>query len=78
MPNKYLGCTFQKWLHNLRIEEAKTILRMHPYKPVKEISSMVGIPQSYNFSRWFKQITNISPNQWRRMDLAEELREEQE
>lgn len=76
--NKYLGCTFQKWLHNLRIEEAKTILRMHPYKPVKEISSMVGIPQSYNFSRWFKQITNISPNQWRSMDLAEELREEQE
>ncbi len=76
--NRHLGCTFQKWLHNLRIEEAKTILRIHPYKPVKEISSMVGIPQSYNFSRWFKQITNISPNQWRRMDLAEELWEEPE
>ncbi len=66
--NKRLGCSFQQWLNTLRIEESKNLLRKYPYKTIEEISRMVGIIQSYNFSRWFKQISGISPQQWKKQD----------
>ena len=64
--NKQLDCSFQQWLNNLRINESKILFKEHPNKTIEEIGGMVGIPQSYNFSRWFKHITGLSPQQWRK------------
>jgi len=69
--NKQLGCSFQQWLNNLRIEEAKILLNKYPCKTIEEIGRMVGIPQLYNFSRWFKQISGLSPQQWRKQGESE-------
>lgn len=52
--NNVLGTTFQIWLNTLRIEESKILLTSKEKMSIEEIGIKVGIPQNYNFSRWFK------------------------
>ena len=63
--NDTLELTFQSWLNTLRIEESKRILANENIS-VEEVSIRVGIPQSYNFSRWFKLITGTTPFKYRK------------
>ena len=63
--NNTLQVTFQLWLNALRIEEAKSILLSEPLS-VEEVGIRVGIPESYNFSRWFKNITGTTPLKYRK------------
>lgn len=64
--NNNLGMTFQIWLNTLRIEESKILLTSKEKMSIEEIGIKVGIPQNYNFSRWFKQLTEMTPFQYRR------------
>lgn len=64
--NNVLGTTFQIWLNTLRIEESKILLTSKEKMSIEEIGIKVGIPQNYNFSRWFKQLNEITPFQYRR------------
>ena len=64
--NGQLDMTFQVWLNTLRIEEAKKLLLEDHKMSIEEIGAQVGIPQGYNFSRWFKTITEMTPYQYRR------------
>lgn len=66
--NNHLGMTFQVWLNTLRIEEAKAILTNGEKLSIEEVGSLVGIPQSYNFSRWFRTITGTTPYQYRKLN----------
>lgn len=66
--NKHLNTNFQVWLNSLRIEESKTILTNGKKVSIEEVGIMVGIPQSYNFSRWFKAITDMTPYQYRKQN----------
>ena len=63
--NNSLGTTFQLWLNTLRIEENKTILTSEDIS-IEEVGIRVGIPESYNFSRWFKVVTGTTPFRYRR------------
>ena len=63
--NDTLEVTFQSWLNTLRIEESKLILANENIS-VEEVSIKVGIPQSYNFSRWFKVVTGTTPFKYRK------------
>lgn len=65
--NKHHNMTFQVWLNTLRIEESKTILTSGEKISIEEVGARVGIPQSYNFSRWFKVITDMTPYQFRKL-----------
>ncbi len=65
--NRTLGVPFQIWLHTLRIEEAQQIILHNPGVKISEVASAVGIPVSYNFSRWFKFITEMTAVTWRNM-----------
>ena len=67
--NNTLNMTFQVWLNTLRIEESKILLTSKEKMSIEEIGIKVGIPQNYNFSRWFKVITDTSPFQYRRTYL---------
>lgn len=58
--------TFSVWINTLRIEESKRLMRENPSLSVEEIGQKVGIPQIYNFSRWFKTITGETPIQYRK------------
>lgn len=63
--NNYLNTSFQVWLNTLRIEESKIILEKENI-PIEDVGIKVGIPQSYNFSRWFKQVTDTTPFKYRK------------
>lgn len=64
--NNCLDQTFQIWLNTLRIEESKVLLTSGEKITIEEIGAKVGIPQNYNFSRWFKTITDMTPFQYRK------------
>ena len=64
--NNNLGVTFQVWLNTLRIKESLVLLKNGDKKSIEEIGIMVGIPQSYNFSRWFRIVTGTTPFQYRK------------
>ena len=64
--NNALGMTFQQWLNTLRIEESKKILLSNKNLSIEEVGAAVGIPQSYNYSKWFKAITDMTPFRYRK------------
>lgn len=66
--NNHKGMTFQVWLNTLRIEESKIIMTSGEKMSIEEVGIRVGIPQSYNFSRWFKLLTGTTPFQYRRQN----------
>ena len=63
--NNSLDTTFQMWLNTLRIEESKRILASENIS-IEEVGVKVGIPESYNFSRWFKLVTGTTPFKYRK------------
>lgn len=64
--NKHLNVTFQVWLNTLRIEESKNLLASGEKLSIEEIGAKVGIPQNYNFSRWFRVVTDMTPFQYKK------------
>lgn len=68
--NNELGTTFQIWLNTLRIEESKILLASKEKISIEDIGIRVGIPQNYNFSRWFKIVTGTTPLRFRKDDLS--------
>lgn len=67
--NNNLNMTFQIWLNTLRIEESKILLTSKERLSIEEVGVRVGIPQNYNFSRWFKVVTDMTPFQYKRTHL---------
>jgi AraC-like DNA-binding protein len=65
--NSVIGQTFTVWLHTLRIEESKLLLNDSAKMPIEEVGKRVGIDELYNFSRWFKVITDMTPYQFRKL-----------
>lgn len=55
---------FVSFLQKIRLEKAKTLLRMTNNK-VNDIASQVGIDNYHYFCRTFKQLTGITPIQYR-------------
>lgn len=64
--NSIIGMTFSVWLHTLRIEDSKKLLTGPEKMSIEEIGQKVGIMEIYNFSRWFKTITGMTPQQYRK------------
>ncbi len=69
--NNSLEISFQTWLNTLRIEESKILLASKEKLSIEEIGVRVGITQNYNFSRWFKTVTDMTPFQYRRKIMHE-------
>jgi len=61
--NKNVGVSFRQLLRNIRIEEAKRILRLRRYS-VKEVASRVGFADSHYFSRSFKEVTGVNAGEY--------------
>jgi len=64
--NLHRKMTFKEWINTLRIEEAKSLLQIHPEMPVSQIGAMVGLPDKSNFGRQFTRLTGKSPQAWRK------------
>ena len=53
------------WFNTLRIEKSKNILTSENIS-IEEVGIKVGIPESYNFSRWLKVVTGTIPLRYRK------------
>jgi AraC-like DNA-binding protein len=61
--NNHVGVGFRELLRNLRIEEAKRMLRTRSYS-VKEVAVRVGFTNSHYFSRSFKEMTGHNASEY--------------
>ncbi len=57
--------SFTDYLGKIRIEKAKKLLSESDIK-IKNISSAIGISDPHYFGTWFKEITGLSPSQYRK------------
>lgn len=66
---KQTGEPLMKYLLRLRIDEAKKLLMEHSDLSVKQISTLVGYEDQHYFSRFFKELTGVSPSDFRNKNL---------
>ena len=64
------GCSPGSYIRNLRIEKAKAMLLKGQFT-VSEIISQIGFRNSQSFYTAFKQITGVTPNEYRKKSGAE-------
>ncbi len=64
------GSTFHRYLNEYRIKKAVVLLDDNHYS-ISEISNMVGFSQQKNFSRIFKDITGVTPSEYRKKHPSE-------
>ena len=64
--NNVLGTSFANWLNGLRVEKSKEYLSSPERISMEECGMKVGYDSLYNYSRWFKTITGMSPSQWKK------------
>lgn len=62
---KHFGVNFNQYLHDLRMEEAKKLLRRTDYK-IYEIADMVGYSDSDYFISKFERVTGMTPSQYKK------------
>ncbi|MFR8336364.1 MAG: helix-turn-helix transcriptional regulator [Eisenbergiella massiliensis] len=75
----YLNRVFKKekqitpiqFLINLRMEQAKNLIREHPDWDFSLISESVGYHDTHYFSRAFKKAEGISPSEYRNLFLTD-------
>jgi AraC-like DNA-binding protein len=60
-----VGMPPMQYLNRYRIEKATQALRT-TNQPLAEVGQMVGIPDRFKFLRLFRQITGVTPSQYRR------------
>nr|WP_279538006.1 AraC family transcriptional regulator [Paenibacillus turpanensis] len=63
---KYTGFSFPEYLNSLRIREAQRLLREEQLK-IEDVSQRVGYINKTHFNKTFKQITQMSPLQYKKM-----------
>ncbi|MBS7262291.1 MAG: helix-turn-helix domain-containing protein [Eubacteriales bacterium] len=64
--NKYFGVSPLQYVSQVRIEEAKQMLRVSDLS-IKEIAVRTGFYDLYHFSKRFKKMTGYSPTDYRRL-----------
>lgn len=72
--NKYIGDTPLKYLTDIRIHEAKHLLR-NTTLPIREIGEKVGYPDQFHFSKTFRRLTGQNPTAYRKELLKDSQKE---
>lgn len=62
-----VGVGISDYLNNIRIQKAKQLFDEQDYM-IYEVAGKVGFASSQYFSKIFKQITGVTPNEYRRMN----------
>ena len=61
-----VGIGFAEYLNNVRVNEAQKLIDEGRYM-IYEVSEKVGFASSQYFSKIFKQVTGLTPNEYKRM-----------
>ncbi|HAA90080.1 MAG: AraC-like transcriptional regulator [Thermoanaerobacterales bacterium 50_218] len=67
-----MNCTLTEFINKVRVEQAKVALS-DPSKSVAEVAHEVGYRDRSYFSRIFKEVTGMSPNEYRKREVVESL-----
>jgi two-component system, response regulator YesN len=62
---KAKGCTYNEYLISLKIAHAKALLAQRPDLLVAEVSDQSGFSDQFYFSRVFKNVTGMTPTDYR-------------
>ncbi|MBR4809786.1 MAG: helix-turn-helix transcriptional regulator [Bacteroidales bacterium] len=62
---RHFGKSFLQWRKEVRIKEAKLLLKRDRKTPTALIGEAVGINDKSNFKRQFRDLTGVTPAQWR-------------
>lgn len=60
-----VGLSFTDYVHQIRIENAKRLMREQPYLKNYELSEMVGYPSDKYFAQVFKKLTGMTVYQYK-------------
>ena len=63
--HSYMPSDFRAWRNELRIAEAKKILKIIPNIPLNEVAHLTGFKCRGNFHRQFQKITGQTPTEYR-------------
>lgn len=63
--NARYGCSFNTWLTQLRLTEAKRLLASSPTLPIDSIAKMTGFASKSHFINSFKASEKTTPGKWR-------------
>lgn len=63
---KHTGQTFNQYINNLRIEQAKRVLSKQPDIKLNELAHSIGYADSQYFSKVFRKITGFTPTQYKK------------
>ena len=66
--NTCKGKTFREWINQLRIEEAKILMRQTPNMTLSEIAQQTGFSSKSHLIRQFTHLTGTSPKVWKRAE----------
>lgn len=61
---------FCTWRRKLRVEYAQELMLRYPEYPLKDISLVAGFMDQVNFTRRFKEITGLTPDEWRCREIG--------
>ena len=64
--NQQMNLNFKLWISNLRMEEARRLLREYPDKPIVQIAEEVGLPSKGSFFRQFVNNAGVTPGEYRK------------
>lgn len=62
------GATIHQYILNFKINEAVNFFNAYPEMSIKEISANLGFYDEYHFSKQFKKIKGVSPNEYKKAE----------
>ena len=66
--NSQYRMNYNTWVNQLRIEEAKELIKSHKEIALSDVAENVGFADLAHFSKQFKSAVGVSPSQWRNMN----------
>ena len=63
--NGQLGLSFPVFVARYRVEYAQSLMLREPEKHLSEVAEESGFTNETNFYRTFKQITGVTPSEWK-------------
>ncbi len=63
--NSAYGCSFYQWVNDLRIEEAKRLMREQPELKIQDVAERCGFSNQKVLWRTFVNETGMSPSEWK-------------
>ena len=62
--NHEYGCNFYQYVTKYRIEEAKRLMKDHPFMKIQDVGEQSGFSSPAVFSRIFARETGMTPTEW--------------